>query len=103
MSKLSVDAMSELERVTLGIQACRDDMDDVEKGGLAGDKVRTQLSQIETRLNKLEGQNDGVITAELSAGKEEAKDTRKANVKLLEQLFDRIERLFAANRRAKQP
>merc|ERR550537_530430 len=102
MSKLSVDAMTELDRVQQGIRACEAEMDQIVKDGIAGDAVRTQLSQIEARLNKLEGQNDGVVTAELHAGKEEAKETRRRNVKVLEQLFERIEGLFADNKAAKK-
>jgi hypothetical protein len=59
-------------------------------------KATTELSQIEAKLNKLQEKGvDSIQTADLSSGKELAKDMRKKLNKDIEVLFDRMQALFA--------
>jgi hypothetical protein len=95
MSSMSVDAMTELQKVNEALLACEAEIDGVKKlVDLKDPSAKNQLAQVEARLNKLEGRNDAVVTAELHEAKEKAKEIRKANLRKLEQLFEVVEELF---------
>lgn len=95
MSKLSLDAIDELEAVMGALNECAADIAAAEAKITAKEPgARNQLAQTEAKLNKLEGRNDAVITAHLHAGQQDAKDARKKNLRKMEELFQKIEDLF---------
>ena len=58
---MSVDAMSELQKISEALLACEEEIAGVKKAAEAKDpSAKNNLAQIEARLNKLEGRNDAV-------------------------------------------
>jgi hypothetical protein len=92
---MSVDAITELKNIKEALMAFEAEIAGIKKEIEAKDPgAKNNLAQVEARLNKLEGRNDAVVTADLHDGKEAAKETRKANLRKLEELFAVVEDLF---------
>jgi hypothetical protein len=99
MSLMSVDAMSELQKINEALLACEEEIAGVKKAAEAKDpSAKNNLAQIEARLNKLEGRNDAVLTSELHDAKDKAKEIRRANLRKIEELIGVVEDLFKALR-----
>jgi hypothetical protein len=95
MSLMSVDAMSELQKINEALLACEAEIAGIRKDIEAKDPhAKNNLAQIEARLNKLEGRNDAVLTADLHEAKEKAKEVRRANLRKVEELISVVEDLF---------
>jgi len=92
---MSVDAMSELQKISEALLACEEEIAGAKRAAEAKDpRSKNNFAQIEARVNELEGRNDAVLTSELRDAKDEAKEIRRANRRKIEELLGVVEDFF---------
>ena len=97
---MSVDAMSELQKISEALLACEEEIAGAKRAAEAKDpRSKNNFAQIEARVNELEGRNDAVLTSELRDAKDEAKEIRRANLRKIEELIGVVEDLFKTLKR----
>lgn len=92
---MSVDAMSELQKISEALLACEEEIAGAKRAAEAKDpRSKNNFAQIEARVNELEGRNDAVLTSDLRDAKDEAKEIRRANRRKIEELLGVVEDFF---------
>merc|ERR1719181_710842 len=95
-----MEALNELLKTGNLIAALEDSIEEivakVKSGEMNPGEARTELSKVEGRAHKVEGNNiDEIKTSELNTGKVQAKDEKKNQLRRMEMLFETLETRFA--------
>lgn len=99
MSRLSEDTVSQLETFERQFDDIERQMRDIvaswRAGHVAPGKARTDLAQLEAKLDKIQCNGvDSIETYELTSGKDTAKALRKELTKRAELIHERMDQVF---------